>query len=67
METNKIKIGDLVIIENLKNRWGIACAATVISIDGDFCDAEVWSLNGPGANQVVTKIPINEVELSESE
>ena len=53
--------GDLVTTR-LKNRWGIECLGTIESANDVSADVCVWNLRGPGANVVVTDIPIGELD-----
>jgi hypothetical protein len=55
--------GDLVITR-IKNRWGLECAGTVESVNGDTADVRVWNMNGPGADMLVTGIPTSELTKS---
>jgi hypothetical protein len=60
MKTKKpeLKVGDIVGVP-IKNRWGIDCAATIEVVHESTVDARVWNMNGPGADQLVTGIPVS--------
>ena len=53
-------VGDLVITR-IQNRWGLDCAGTVEARHGDTADVRVWNMNGPGADMLVTGIPLDEL------
>lgn len=53
-------VGELVITR-IKNRWGLECAGTVEARHGKTADVRVWNMNGPGADMLVTGIPIDEL------
>jgi hypothetical protein len=53
-------VGELVITR-IKNRWGLECAGTVEARHGDTADVRVWNMNGPGADMLVTGIPLDEL------
>lgn len=53
-------VGDLVITR-IKNRWNLECAGTVEATDGKTADVRVWNMNGPGADMLVTGIPLDEL------
>lgn len=53
-------VGEL-IITRIKNRWGLECAGTVEARHGDTADVRVWNMNGPGADMLVTGIPLDEL------
>lgn len=55
-----VRVGDLVITR-IKNRWGLECAGTVESRHGETADVRVWNMNGPGADMLVTGIPLDEL------
>lgn len=59
--TRSMKVGDLVITK-LKNRWGLDCAGTVERVLEESADVRVWNLNGPGADLLVTGIPLGELQ-----
>ena len=50
----------------LLNRWGLECAGEVIEVreafGEQFCDVEVWNLDGPGADRLITNIPSKELK-----
>ena len=54
--SSELKAGDVVFVP-IKNRWGLDCAATIEAVHPETVDATVWNMNGPGANQLITKIP----------
>ncbi len=56
-------VGNLVITK-LKNRWNIECAGIIESINGDVANVRVWNINGPGADVLVTGIPMAELRPS---
>lgn len=58
-----IKIGDLVIIDGIKNRWNINCCGEVKSLNQDFADVYVFNINGPGADQLIKDIPISNLSI----
>lgn len=58
-----LKINDLVCVNNLKNRWGIPPCGTVESLTETEADVMVFNLYGPGADMLVTNIPINELSI----
>lgn len=53
--------GDLVETP-FKNRWGLPCAGTVISVTGDTATVEVWNMLGPGGDHIVNGIPLSELK-----
>jgi len=58
----KLKRGDLVMTD-LKNRWNLDCAGTVVEVHKDTADVNVWNLKGPGADVLVTGIPLEKLRL----
>lgn len=67
MAAIKLQSGDLIKCNKLLNRWNLPCCATVIEVNpNDTVKAEVWNIHGPGANQIISDIPISDVDVLES-
>ena len=58
------KINELVIVNNLRNRWNIPPCGTIEKLNETTADVMVFNLQGPGANLLVIDIPINELTLA---
>ena len=56
-------IGSLVLTK-IKNRWNLDCAGTIEAINGHTANVRVWNMNGPGADVLVTEIPMTELDPS---
>lgn len=59
----RYKVGDIVKVP-IKNRWGIDCAATIERVNEASVDATVWNMDGPGADCLVTGIPLDVITPS---
>ena len=57
------KINDLVIVNELRNRWNIPPCGTIEQLNETTADVMVFNLYGPGADMLVTNIPIIELSI----
>lgn len=58
-----MKVGDLVVTR-IRNRWGIECMGIIEALRDDTADVRVWNMGGPGADVLVTLIPLYELSLN---
>jgi hypothetical protein len=55
------KLKEMVIVNNLRNRWNIPPCGTIEELTETTANVNVFNLYGPGADMVVFDIPLNEL------